>query len=82
MSKANRLLRDFHFEKLELRFEMDATIAEAKFDFGTHASPPESGYRRVSQSSEFTPSIGYGWSLGAISSYDRGVGTALTRDFN
>lgn len=80
--KRGRRKRLASFERLESRFAMDATFTAAKFDFGTASSPLESGFTRVTQSSAFTQAVGYGWSAGSISSFDRGAGTALTRDFN
>ena len=85
MSKRNRLHRSQRsprVERLESRYAMDASFTTAKFDFGTPSSPLESGYTRVTHSTVFTPAAGYGWSAGAISSFDRATGTALTRDFN
>ncbi len=70
------------FERLELRYAMDATSFDAKFDFGTASSPLESGYTRVTERSSYSANAGFGWSAGSIVGYDRAIGSAVTRDFN
>jgi fibronectin type 3 domain-containing protein len=52
------------------------------FDFGTATSPLASGYTQMTESTTYSPSQGYGWSSGTISSRDRGTGGALDEDFN
>ncbi len=70
------------FETLEARLAMAVTPLPARFDFGTSSSPVESGFTRITEHSAYAGSTGFGWSSGAISSYDRGTGTSATRDFN
>ncbi|MCA9120705.1 MAG: hypothetical protein H6822_35840 [Planctomycetaceae bacterium] len=55
---------------------------EGHYDFGTTSSPLNPGFVRVSQSTGYSKDRGYGWSAGAIYAADRGVGSALARDFN
>jgi len=74
--------RPLRLEKLECRLAMAATPLPARFDFGTSSSPLSGGYTRVTERSAYTPAVGFGWSNGAILSADRGVGSAVTRDFN
>src|SRR5262249_21923788 len=38
------------------------------------------GYTRVTDTTAYTPAIGYGWQAGPVNSVDRGTGTDLTRD--
>ncbi|TAL07098.1 MAG: hypothetical protein EPO07_00820 [Verrucomicrobia bacterium] len=58
-----------------------------KFDFGTASSPVQPGYTRVSPSTLYLPSTGYGWGKTGADSRDRGAtGTgsgeeSLERDF-
>lgn len=58
-----------------------------KFDFGTASSPVQPGYTRVSPSTLYSPSTGYGWGKSGADSRDRGAtGTgsgeeSLERDF-
>jgi fibronectin type 3 domain-containing protein len=51
-------------------------------DLGTAGSPVEPGWTRVTPASLFSPDAGYGWLNGTVQARDRGVGTALLRDFN
>jgi fibronectin type 3 domain-containing protein len=53
-----------------------------QFDFGTNSSPLQSGYVRVSPSTTYNASCGYGWQNGGIDARDRGTGSALDRDMN
>jgi len=52
------------------------------FDFGTSSSPVEAGHTRVSSSTGYSASLGYGWSSTVgLSSRDRGAPDNLRRDF-
>jgi hypothetical protein len=52
------------------------------FDFGTHDSPVANGYIRVTESSLYSESIGYGWrESGGLISHDRNGEDFLRRDF-
>jgi fibronectin type 3 domain-containing protein/uncharacterized protein YkwD len=52
------------------------------FDFGPANSPLASGYTPVTDQSAYNSGPGYGWLAGSsVLSFDRGVGTSLTRDF-
>ncbi|MHC4717410.1 MAG: BACON domain-containing protein, partial [Planctomycetota bacterium] len=51
-------------------------------DFGTAASPVASGYARVSPSTVYNATSGYGWAGGTIWNKDRETGSDLERDFN
>jgi fibronectin type 3 domain-containing protein len=53
-----------------------------RFDFGSGGSPLESGYTRVTGTTTYSGSRGYGWSGGTVSSVDRGNGTDMKRDAN
>ena len=53
-----------------------------RYDFGTAASPVEAGYTRVSGTTTYSPTLGFGWSAGTVTSVDRGTGNNLTRDYN
>jgi hypothetical protein len=53
----------------------------ARFDFGTATSPVASGYTRIA-GDKYNAATGYGWQSGYVYTFDRGVGTDLTRDFN
>jgi fibronectin type 3 domain-containing protein/uncharacterized protein YkwD len=53
-----------------------------QYDFGTASSPVASGYTGVTQATTYSAATGYGWLSGSVASADRGIGTALTRDFN
>jgi fibronectin type 3 domain-containing protein len=57
-------------------------IAPRRFDFGTDASPVESGFSRVTATITTSASPLYGWSAGKVSARSRNAGTALTRDFH
>jgi FtsP/CotA-like multicopper oxidase with cupredoxin domain/fibronectin type 3 domain-containing protein len=50
------------------------------FDFGTSTSPVEFGYRGVTESTIYSPALGYGWTTGAFGSRDRGAPDSLRRD--
>lgn len=58
-----------------------------KFDFGTASSPVQSGYTRVSPSTFYSASTGYGWGKTGVGAIDRGnpaTGSSeenLERDF-
>jgi YD repeat-containing protein len=57
--------------------------AATRFDFGTSGSPVEAGTTQVVHTTSYSASLGYGWSLGTISSVDRGSSySALQRDLN
>jgi YD repeat-containing protein len=56
--------------------------APLSYDFGTADSPVEPGYRRVAETTSYSPATGFGWRSGSIQSRDRAVGGALTRDLN
>jgi hypothetical protein len=52
------------------------------FDFGSSGSPVESGYVRVTESTVYSGSLGYGWgSTVGLGSRDRGSPDSLRRDF-
>lgn len=51
-------------------------------DLGTAGSPVQGGWARVTPATLFTPAAGAGWLGGAVDARDRGVGSALLRDFN
>jgi fibronectin type 3 domain-containing protein len=51
------------------------------FDFGTATSPVAPGFVRVAADA-FSAAAGYGWTAGTVTVRDRGIGSALTRDFN
>ena len=53
-----------------------------RFDFGTSVSPLETGYERITSSTNYDASNGYGWTEGAIQELVIASGTALTRDLN
>ena len=54
----------------------------SRFDFGTASSPVSAQFARVAHTTRYAPAGGCGWLLGTVDSRDRGVGTALDRDFN
>jgi subtilase family serine protease len=54
----------------------------SQYDFGTAFSPIISGYTGVTEATTYSAATGYGWLSGSVASADRGIGTALTRDFN
>jgi fibronectin type 3 domain-containing protein len=55
---------------------------EAAFDFGTAASPTETGYVQVTSSSVYSAAAGYGWaSTVGLDSRDRSAPNDLRRDF-
>ncbi|MBL9090682.1 MAG: hypothetical protein JNL96_05630 [Planctomycetaceae bacterium] len=51
------------------------------FDFGTNTSPLEAGFVRISESTRYSTTSGFGWTSGSLASADRGVNSALLRDF-
>ncbi len=51
-------------------------------DLGTAGSPVQPGWARVTPASLFSPEAGFGWLGGTVQARDRGVGSALQRDFN
>jgi|GEM_PF-918777 len=51
------------------------------FDFGTAASPVETGYTRITEATAYAPGPGYGWLGGTVGSADRGTPDSLRRDF-
>jgi len=53
-----------------------------KGDFGTGSSPVEAGWVRITPSTRYSASLGYGWVSGTVDARDRATGTALRRDFN
>ena len=55
-------------------------LPPTRFDCGTSSSPVAPGYARLSEAERFSTAAGYGWLSGAVSSRNRGSGTALTRD--
>ncbi len=63
--------------------EEDPTSAPVthQFDFGTWSSPLESGYTRVSGSTTYHATLGYGW-FTTVNELDRGTGSELTRDLH
>ncbi len=57
-------------------------VATRSFDFGTASSALAPGYARVSPTTRYSTSLGYGWLSGTVDSRDRGTGTPLWRDFD
>lgn len=55
---------------------------QAHFDLGTAASPLAGGFARVSEATQYTADLGYGWHSGSVRGVDRGTSESLTRDFN
>jgi len=53
---------------------------QSQFDFGTSSSPLMPGFQRVSQTTKYTPALGFGWTAGKISTADHRSGTQLERD--
>ena len=54
-----------------------------KFDFGTANSPVATGFTRVTSTTQFSQSQGFGWSAGTIGETDRGGSASdVNRDFN
>ncbi|MFH1177684.1 MAG: choice-of-anchor D domain-containing protein, partial [Acidobacteriota bacterium] len=53
-----------------------------RFDFGTATSPVASGYTRVSEATNYSALLAYGWRNGQVQSRDRATGSDLTRDLN
>ena len=54
-----------------------------KYDFGTASSPVMDGFTRVTDSTAYNTSLGYGWNItNGIRSRDREQETDLYRDFN
>jgi fibronectin type 3 domain-containing protein len=53
-----------------------------KFDFGTATSPVAGGFVAVTNTTTYTPLLGYGWLAGTITARDRGAGNSVTRDLN
>ena len=62
--------------------EEPAPAFAQRFDFGTRTSPLESGYTRVTASTSYNATLGYGWAGGAVRELDRGTGTGVTRDLH
>ena len=55
-------------------------MSKATFWTGTATSPVQSGWTRVTPQL-YSSAVGYGWqSVSGLGSFDRGVGSALTRD--
>ncbi|MFH1177122.1 MAG: immune inhibitor A domain-containing protein [Acidobacteriota bacterium] len=63
-------------------FLLSGTVIARKFDFGTAASDIETGYTRVTASTNYSDAQGYGWQSGTIGDRDRGAPTKLRRDLN
>ncbi len=57
-----------------------ATFA-AGYDFGTSSSPVAAGYTRVTGSTVYNSTSGYGWQSATMGDWDRATGTDVTRDF-
>ena len=70
-------------EAVEDRFSSSITLVPflGRYDFGTAASPVESGYTQVTAGTAYQSALGFGWQTGVLEA-DRGAGTSLTRDFN
>ncbi|MBD3155822.1 MAG: hypothetical protein GF368_04150 [Candidatus Aenigmarchaeota archaeon] len=51
-----------------------------KFDFQPDTSPVESGFIKITKSTLYIPSLGYGWSNSPFGSRDRNIGSDLERD--
>ena len=52
------------------------------FDFGTLTSPVETGYTQVTETTQYTTTLGYGWTTTTdLHSRDRGLPDDLRRDF-
>jgi PKD repeat protein len=58
-----------------------ATIAKY-LEFGTTSSPTAEGYTQVTEATNYSATLGYGWQSGSISSRDRGTSDDLTRAFD
>jgi hypothetical protein len=62
----------------------DLALQTARFDFGTDSSPLESGFTRVTDTTQYSDALGYGWESLPSGIYhgslDRETGTALTQD--
>ena len=54
----------------------------AHFEFGTSASPVQSGYTLVTNTTTYSLALRYGWSAGVIGSRDRGTGPAVNLHLN
>jgi fibronectin type 3 domain-containing protein len=65
---------------------IDALVVErmpaVRLDLGTAGSPVAGGYTRVTPAALYSPEAGSGWFGGIVQARDRGVGSALLRDFN
>jgi fibronectin type 3 domain-containing protein len=60
---------------------LSSTATELKFDFGTSASPVESGYTKVTETTLYDPGAGYGFDAAATVGRNRSGPDALRRDF-
>jgi formylglycine-generating enzyme required for sulfatase activity/PKD repeat protein len=58
----------------------DIQPVAVRLDFGTATSPLAAGYQRVTASSAYSASAGFGWLSGALDGRNRGAGNDLTRD--
>jgi len=63
-----------------ITIETGAPPPKPMFDFGTSTSPVASGYTRVTESTVYSLSLGYGWTSGVFGSRDRGAPDNLKRD--
>jgi hypothetical protein len=59
----------------------DVAPQPARYDFGTALSPVATDYKKVTNTTAFSTSQGYGWTSGTRRALDRRTGTAMTRDF-
>ena len=80
---------DVNGEPVEDAFSVTVSLVaeptfEQLFDFGTSFSPVGAGAARVSESTVYLATAGFGWINGSLASRDRGglSGDDLTRDFN
>ena len=80
--RTGRSHRRLVMETLESRRLLAGIPMDGQFDFGTRTSAVEPGFARVSESSAYNQSEGYGWLSGAVRSADRRAGSRLDRDFN
>jgi subtilisin family serine protease/methionine-rich copper-binding protein CopC len=51
-----------------------------RYDFGTATSPVAGGYARVTETTTYSTTAGFGWQSGSVFSVERTTGSDLTRD--
>ena len=61
---------------------MDNEFTPLAFDFGTQTSPVEAGFTQVTNTDNYSPAIGFGWTGSIENALDRGATVSdLERDF-